>query len=664
LNVTFQDITSIGEYAFSGCTSLTSITISNSVTTIESGAFGGCTGLTSVTIPNSVTSVERQAFAACTNLIRITIPNSVTSIESGAFLGCTNLAYVTFEGTIPSSGFDADAFQGDLKSKFYATNSTNGTPRMYTTTTPVNNSSTWTGTDGIPTAADFYIGKLSQIKDNGIVAVTITPFSGKSNGAITIYYNGLTTLPTNVGSYAVTFDVAAKDDWKAANGLSAGTLTITEYPTPTAADFNIGNLSQIKNNGITSVTITPKPDKSSGAVTIYYVGTGGTTYAKSTTLPTNIGSYAVTFDVAAASGWKAANGLSAGTFTIRLLYVSELSAYLSGKPFNNKENSYSIEINIDENDFTALRTTLRNNSNKYVYLDLSGSNITTIPENAFYVTALPYGCATLTGITIPNSVTSIGDYAFNSCDNLTSVTIGNGVINIGDYAFNSCDNLTSVTIGNKVTGIGNYAFTNCTSLTGVIIPNSVTNIGTLSFGNSGLTSVTIPGSLTSIGTGAFAKCTNLTSINVDIGNSVYTAENGVLYNKDKTTLVVYPAGKTTFNISDSVTIIGSYAASACTKLSGALTIPNGVTSIGEGSFFDCYNISSVTIPNSVTSIGASVFFFFFCINTVTFQGTIPSSGFSTSAFPDNLRAKFYEKDPTNGTRGTYWRNPDSTWGTM
>jgi hypothetical protein len=115
-------------------------------------------------------------------------------------------------------------------------------------------------------------------------------------------------------------------------------------------------------------------------------------------------------------------------------------------------------------------------------------------------------------VTIPNNVTTIGEYAFSYCTSLTSVTIGSSVTTIGNYAFYSCTSLTSVTIPNSVASIGAYAFSRCTSLTNVIIGNSVTNIGYVAFvGCTNLTRLTIPASVINIGSTAFADCSNLTN---------------------------------------------------------------------------------------------------------------------------------------------------------
>jgi uncharacterized repeat protein (TIGR02543 family) len=140
-----KSVTSIEYNVFYNCTSLTGIIIPESVTSIEGGAFMYCTSLTGIIIPNSVTSIGDLAFMYCTSLTGIIIPNSVTSIGVRAFINCTSLTSVEFKGTIPLSGFIGyPPFHGDLRDKFYATDSANGTPGTYTTSAPVGDSSVWT----------------------------------------------------------------------------------------------------------------------------------------------------------------------------------------------------------------------------------------------------------------------------------------------------------------------------------------------------------------------------------------------------------------------------------------------------------------------------------------------------------------------------------------
>ena len=214
-----------------------------------------------------------------------------------------------------------------------------------------------------------------------------------------------------------------------------------------------------------------------------------------------------------------------------------------------------------------------------------------------------------TSYTIPNSVTSIEDAAFDGCTGLTSITIPNSVTSIGVRAFRGCTGLTSITLGNSVTSIGEMAFLCCTGLTSITLGNSVTSIEDAAFADcTGLTSITIPNSVESIGHDAFLGCTSLTSINVARGNNYYSGNNGVLFNKKKTELIRYPEGKsqTSYTIPNSVTSIGEMAFLCCTGLT-SITILDSVTSIGACAFADCTGLTSITIPDSVTSIGYGTF---------------------------------------------------------
>ena len=209
----------------------------------------------------------------------------------------------------------------------------------------------------------------------------------------------------------------------------------------------------------------------------------------------------------------------------------------------------------------------------------------------------------ITSVVIEPGVTSIGSQAFYECSNLTSITIPSGLTSIGEQAFGNCTGLTSITIPSGFISIGDYAFWNCTGLTSITIQNGVTSIGTGAFWNcTGLTSITIPSSVTSIGVNVFYNCTGLTNITVDSSNPSFCSESGVLFNKDKTTLIYCPRRKTgSYTIPDGVTAIGDYAFYYCSGLT-SVTIPSSVTSIGGSAFQHCTGLTSITIPNSVTSI--------------------------------------------------------------
>ena len=207
------------------------------------------------------------------------------------------------------------------------------------------------------------------------------------------------------------------------------------------------------------------------------------------------------------------------------------------------------------------------------------------------------------------AVTSIGEYAFSGCDNLLSMTIPGSVTLINTSAFQSCINLTNVTIANGVLIIADRAFIGCKSLTNIEIPNSVEIIGECAFESCwSLTNITIPNSVVGIGDRAFSDGSSLTTINVAEGNTAYCSENGVLFDKDKTVLIAYPAGKTEteYSIPESVTSISDSAFDSCSNLT-SVAIPNSVTAIGRWTFAYCESLASVSIPESVTSIGFDAF---------------------------------------------------------
>ena len=235
-------------------------------------------------------------------------------------------------------------------------------------------------------------------------------------------------------------------------------------------------------------------------------------------------------------------------------------------------------------------------------------------------------CGSLISINIPNSVTTIGEDAFCGCRFLFSINIPNSVTTIGAGAFRDCDSLTSINIPNSVTTIGEGAFVWCKSLTSINIPNSVTTIGDRAFMCcDSLTSINIPNSVTTIGDRAFGCCKSLTSISIPssvvtiIGNpfccwhgilnnesKAFIYEDHVLFNKNKTTLIAYIAKETNYTIPNSVTTIGDGAFRWCDSLI-SINIPNSVTTIGDWAFAGCKSLISINIPNSVTTIGDEAF---------------------------------------------------------
>lgn len=297
------------------------------------------------------------------------------------------------------------------------------------------------------------------------------------------------------------------------------------------------------------------------------------------------------------------------------------------------------------------------------------NSVTTIASSAFY------SCRNLKSVTIPESVKTIESSAFGNCGNLTSITIPDGVTTIGDAAFGGCTRLQKVSIGNSVTRIGKNAFAH-TGLHSITLPSSITSMGenvfdfsvlselkyntnainrkvisgiltlnyvtigdnvtsiedSLFFGNSSLLSVNIGSSVERIGKDAFLGCNTICEINVSDDNTNYSSENGIVFNKDKTTIICYPKYKdeTSYTIPNSVTSIGDCAFRECNRLT-SITIPSSVKSIGEYAFSACSRLKSVIIPNSVKIIDNYVFKNCSGLTFMVYEGkTAPSIG--TSVF--------------------------------
>jgi hypothetical protein len=261
------------------------------------------------------------------------------------------------------------------------------------------------------------------------------------------------------------------------------------------------------------------------------------------------------------------------------------------------------------------------------------SSVTTIGDSAFLNNAL-------TSVTIPDSVISIGEAAF-SVNRLTSVTIPNSLTSIGNDVFNN-NRLTSVTIPDSVTSIGNDAFSFNQVLTSVTIPNSVTSIGDNAFYGNMLTSVTIPNSLTSIGDGVFGR-NSLTS--VTIPNSVTSIGDAAFMDNNLTSVT----------IPNLVTTIGEEAFYG-NKLT-SVAIPNSVATIGELAFAN-NELTSVTIPNSVTSIGRAAFRDNTSLTSVTFEGPAPVVGTSDAlGDPASVKVYYYTEYGANVFGVTGFTNP-------
>ena len=620
-----KPVTSIGGWAFYGCSGLTSVTIPDSVTNIGSYVFSDCSGLGSVTIPDSVMSIGYYAFYNCSALTSVAIPDSVTNISSYAFSCCSGL--IAFEVSFGNKFYKSES--GLLLRKDGKTLVT--VPRSLTSVTI---------SDSVTTIGESAFEHCSRL-----ASVTI-PDSVTSIGDGAFYYcSGLTSVTISDGVTSIGRSAFSHCGGLTSVTIGNGVTSIGGYAfqycrrltsvTIGNGVTNIGDYAFEYCSRLTSVTI---PDSVTSIGSAAFSGCSGLT---SVTMPdsvTNIGS-------AAFSG---CNGLTSVTIpdSVTSIGRSAFSGCGGLTSVTIPENVKNIGDNVFQNCNGLICATVSQTACLKKVSDILPSSIATILISTNVVTIGPYAFSNLNGlknIMIPNSVTSIGDSAFSGCSGLTDVAIPNSVTNIGDSAFSGCSGLTSVVIPDNVTTIGDNAFKDCNGLrdlvvsqvaclkklktivsvaeviTNVVFSANVTNIGSSAFsGFKGLKAIEIPNSVTSIGDYAFSGCSGL--ISVIIPNGV-TSMGGDTFSGC--------SGLTSVTIPGSVTNIGHCAFSGCRGLT-SVTIPNSVTSIGEQAFYNCSGLTSVTIPGSVTNIGQSTFANCSGLTSVTIPDSVTSIG--SSAF--------------------------------
>ncbi len=635
-------VTSIGDYAFCYCASLTSIEMPDSVTIIKDHAFYGCTSLadvyfngsfeqwydilvgtfndplfsaklhtadacesseglsyenngdgtctitgignstdTDVYIPGyigdlKVTAIGEKAFENQTALTEIHIPGTVCSIGTRAFYGCTGLMEMMIPRSVTSIGTQIFYNANNIHTVYY-------------------NSSYFPSSEN----ENQFLNNIG-IKKVVFGCNNIGDYSARNLGLTThIEEIELKNIVTRIGNYA--FD----------NCTSLSSITIPDGVTSIGnrafyyctslsnisipnSVTNLGNYAFYNCTSLSSVMI------SDSVVSIGKYVFSRCTSLTSVTIPdsvTSIGDYAF-YNCTGLAGVTIGNSVTiVGTRAFENCIIK--TVYYTGDIEDWCKISYSKQLS-NPCYYGAL---LYINGELLVNAVIPDS-VTSIGDSAFD------GCTSLASIEIPDSVTSIGDYAFSGCTSLANIEIPDSVTSIGDAVFSGCTKLASIEIPNGVTRIGKGAFSRCTSLTIFTIPDSVTSIGGGAFnGCTSLASITIPDGVTSIENSTFYDCTNLEI--VTIGNGVTSIGYGSFENCTRLEIVT---------IGNSVTSIGDRAFAECTSLV-SIEIPDGVTIIEKSAFCRCTSLTSVTIPNSVTNIGQSVFWYCTSLDSIIYGGT-------------------------------------------
>ena len=619
-------VKSWGMASFIGCTELEKVVIGDGVNCIANCAFIGCSKLSSVTIPSSVTQIEANAFARCTNLINIEIPNSVTTIQSYSFSGCSGLININ----IPDSVVQIDewAFSGVKNITFSKNMVAPGSPwgaksvNGYIEGSLIyedQSKQTINGCSVLATGDITIPSSVTCIKPNafydckGIESITI-PESITSIGSHAFYnvnnikYSSLwysknmhqkgSPWGAKVANGYIESDLLYSDNSKTqllhCNTMAAGVVIIPD---------TVIKINEQAFNGCTQIT-----DVIVGK-NVETIGEGafsGCVNLVEVSLPNSLTAIRKnTFeDCRKLKNISIPNGvISVDDYAfltcIELIDITIGSGVESISPyaFNECSNLKSIKVDCNNAVYDS-----RNNCNAIIRTDKN---------------VLIRGCK---NTIIPESITSIGAYAFNHCKELTNIIIPDSVKSIGDFAYYNCRSLISVTLPNSVTSIGNSAFAGCTFLENINIPDEITKICSGTFANDlSLKYVFIPDGVKTIDIYAFKYCYNL---EITVPDSVISIGFGAFerakmvrcsqYLYDHLVIKKYGAQsyETKF-FNDGYLIYGDSRKEnlyACSQNAyGFIKIPDNVISIKERAFENCAEVTGVSIGANVISIGSKVF---------------------------------------------------------
>lgn len=535
-------VEAVGAWAFGSCVSLMEITIPDSVTEMGDHCFVSCEGLKTAVVGRGLTELPEYLFDYCTALTNVTLRGNVTKIQHATFGNCHSLQPIELKNTLKEIGEWA-----------------------------FNNNHQW---------------KELTIPDS-VTVLGEHCFDSCTSLETAVIGSGVTELPNNMFDYCEALtDVTLRGDvtrigW-AAFGMCKclrnielpGTLTTIE---PWA--FN--------HCGLTEITI---PDSVSDISYAAFLGCGSLEHIGFGNALTQIGE------------WAFEDCVSLTELTLPLSL--ETVAYGA---FNRCTGLTDVYYPGTPEQFSAI--------------DLDGGNDWLLAADFHF--AAWNGASGVCGDSLTWTLDAAGTltirgtgamWDFDSWEMvppwytyrhiIRAVEVSSGVTAIGVEAFFDCGAMQSAALADSVTEIGWYAFENCRNLTYVDLGGGVTWIDTGAFSNCArLTELTIPASVETIGADVFCYCSNLTRISVNPGSQAFSGVNGVLFNKDRTELLCYPAGKsdTRYTVPESVTVIGASAFCGCSRLS-TVTLPDNLFLIRRNAFRYCVGLTSVTFPSRLTEI--------------------------------------------------------------